>query len=236
VSAVNPVEYNRGAIRPVECLKSGWTLIKGEYWLFLGISLVGVIIGSVVPMGILMGPMMCGIYFCLLRRMRGEAVDFGGLFKGFDSFGDGLIAGLAQFIPAMVLIMPLYFVFFIGMTTLMPRQGSRGAPPDLSSLITFLIVMGVALLVALVIIMVISALLMFSYPLIVDRKLSGFNAVMTSIKSVFANLGGALGLMMLNVMLGIVGMLFCYVGAILIMPVTLAAWAVAYRQVFPQQS
>lgn len=228
-------EFNRGAIRPVECLKTGWGLIKGEYWLFLGITAVGILIGSIVPMGIMMGPMMCGIYFCLLSRLRGERVEFGGLFKGFDFFGDSIIAALAQVLPIMAMIFPLYLVMMIGMTTLAPQKGSRRtADYDPQPLITFLIAMVVVFVVFFIVSMAFSALFMFSYPLIIDKKLSGFNAIKTSAKAVLANLGGVLGLMMLNVLLGILGLLFCYVGAFFVMPIGLAAWAIAYRQVFPE--
>ena len=228
-------EFNRGAIRPVECLKSGWALIKSEYWLFLGITAAGILVGSVVPMGILLGPMMCGIYLCLLRRMRGERIEFSGLFKGFDFFGESLIATLIQVVPMIVLLIPLYVVFFVGMTTLAPdrRSGSRTVN-DPSAIITFFIVMGAVFLIFTLIIIAISALFIFSYPLIVDRRLSGVNAVKTSARAIFANLGGAFGLLFLNVLLGIVGLLFCYIGAFFVMPVGLAAWTVAYRKVFPE--
>lgn len=229
-------EFNRGAIRPVECLKGGWELIKGDYWLFLGITVVGILIGSAVPLGILMGPMMCGIYLCLFHRMRGERVEFGLLFKGFDFFGESVIATLIQVVPIVVLIAPLYILFFIGMATLAPeRRGGRRTVGDPSAALTFLIVMGVVFLIVMLIIMAISALFIFSYPLIVDRKLSGVNAVKTSARAILGNAGGALGLLFLNVLLSIVGLFFCYIGAFFWMPVGLAAWAVAYRQVFPPQ-
>lgn len=227
-------EFNSGAIRPVECLKAGWALIKGEYWLFLGIAFVGLLIGGAVPFGILMGPMMCGIYMALLSRMRGERVEFGALFKGFDFFGESVIATIIQVVPVLVLLVPLYLVFFIGITRLAPeRRSGRRTVNDPSALITFLIVMGVVFLVVMVIMIAISALFIFSYPLIADRRLSGVDAVKTSARAIFANLGGAFGLLFLNVLLGIVGMLFCYIGALFLMPVGLASWAYAYRQVFP---
>jgi uncharacterized membrane protein len=123
------------------------------------------------------------------------------------------------------------------MTTLAPSgRSGRQTVKDPSALITFMIVMGVVFLIVMLIIMAISALFIFSYPLIVDRKLKGVEAVKTSARAVMANLGGALGLMFLNVLLGIVGLLFCYVGAFFVMPIGIAAWAVAYRQVFPAES
>ena len=219
----------------MECLKTGWALIKDDYWLFLGICFVGIIIGSAVPLGILMGAMMCGIYLCFLGRMRGEKIEFGLLFKGFDFFGDSIIAALVQVVPAMVVIIPLYFTFFIGIAMLTPQRGSRRTVNDPSALITFFIVMGVVVIIACILIMAISALFLFSFPLIVDKRLSGFNAVKASARAVMGNLGGVLGLLMLNMLLGIAGLLLCYVGAFFVMPIGLAAWAVAYRQVFPAQ-
>ncbi len=36
-----PIEFKTGVIRPIECFKEGWELIKDQYWLFMGISVVG---------------------------------------------------------------------------------------------------------------------------------------------------------------------------------------------------
>ena len=79
----NPTEFRSGVIAPVECVKEAWQLIKDRYWLFFGISLVGMLIGGAFAI-VLLGPMMCGIYLCLLQQHRGENVEFGTLFKGFD--------------------------------------------------------------------------------------------------------------------------------------------------------
>src|SRR6185503_2782728 len=96
-------EFISGAIAPVECLKEGWATIKDRYWLFLGISFVTMLIGGAVPV-VLVGPMMCGLYLCLFAKMRGEPVEFGMLFKGFDYFMPGLIAAAISTLPALVLI------------------------------------------------------------------------------------------------------------------------------------
>jgi hypothetical protein len=56
------IPYNRKAVDPVACIKAGWELVKPQYWLFVGMTFVAFFIGSAVPFGILMGPLMCGIY------------------------------------------------------------------------------------------------------------------------------------------------------------------------------
>jgi len=88
------LNFNRRAVRPVECLREGWQLIKDDYWLFLGICIIGVLIAGLVPMGILAGPMMCGINICLLRRMGGRPVKFDMVFRGFDHFLPSLLVGI----------------------------------------------------------------------------------------------------------------------------------------------
>jgi uncharacterized membrane protein len=68
----------------------------------------------------------------------------------------------------------------------------------------------------------------------VDKKLSGVDAVKTSVRAARANLGGVIGLVLLNCVLTLVGVLCCYVGAFAVIPVTMAANAVIYRKVFPE--
>src|SRR6516162_1013594 len=89
----NLPDFRFGVVAPMQCLKEGWAAISDRYWLFLGMSLLWMLIAQAVPI-VLMGPMTCGLYFCLLRQMRNEPVDFGMLFKGFDFFLPSLIAAL----------------------------------------------------------------------------------------------------------------------------------------------
>ena len=230
------IQFNTGVIKPSECLKEGWALIKDQYWLFLGIVFVGVFIGGAVPI-VLIGPMMVGIYLCFLRKMRGEPVEFGTLFKGFDHFVPGLIAALLQAIPIIIVMVPMYIVMFVLMTTSMPRNGGR-MDPDAGAtfMFTFLGFELVFVAIILVVSIAVTTFFLFAFPLIADKNLSGLDAVKLSIKAGKANFGGILGLLLINVGLGILGVLCCYVGAFLVGPITLASYAIAYRRVFPEVS
>jgi uncharacterized membrane protein len=86
--------------------------------------------------------------------------------------------------------------------------------------------------VIMVIMILISVVFTFAYPLIVDRRLSGIDAVKLSIKAARANFWKLLGLLLLNGVLTFFGILFCYVGALFILPITFGALATAYEQVF----
>jgi uncharacterized membrane protein len=229
----NPqIPFRRGVVEPVECLKAGWELIRDQYWFFVGMCAVAMIIGSAVPLGILMGPMMCGLYLTFFRKRRGLPIEFGTLFKGFDYFGQSVIAALLHVIPITAVIIAAYIFLYIGMFAAMLAASASGSDSAPFAGIAFLLVVLVFYVVILLIVIVISICFLFAYPLIVDRGLQGFDAVKLSFRAGFANFWRLLGMSLLGGLLSIGGLLLCYVGILLVFPITLAAGAVAYEQVF----
>ena len=229
--APSAVPFNRGAMRPLKCLGEGWQLVADRYWLFLGITAVGIILGSLAPFGILMGPFMCGIHLCLLRHDRGQRVTFETLFQGFDYFLDSLVATLIMLVPMIVLIIPGYVVFFVTILATV-SEGPNNRPPDIERLLPVFGVMAGLVLAILVISLVVHLFFFFIYPLIVDRRLTGIEAVKTSMNAALGNFWGLLGLSILNALIGTGGVMCCYVGALFVLPITFGAAWVAYRQVF----
>jgi hypothetical protein len=230
---VEPTDFKSGVIRPIECISAGWELLRGQYLLMVGMSFVGIFLGSLAPMAILLGPMMCGLYLSLFARMRGERVEFGWLFKGFDHFVDSLVATLLQMVPMVVVAVPAFMgcgACFVLAGALAGRRGGAALPVGL-------LFGGIAMLVLfmLVLTVVVGALFLFTYPLIVDRKLSGLEACKASLRAARANLKGAIALVLLTHLMGLAGLLVCYVGAFFTAPIGLAAIAVAYRRVFPAE-
>lgn len=223
------IPFRRNAVEPVECIKGGWELIKNHYWLFFGMTLIGILIGSAVPAGILLGPMMCGLYLSFFKVRRGEPIEFGTLFKGFDYFGPSVIATLLHVVPVMVIIIPAYFIFYISIFVSMAAQGDE---PNPAALLGVLALFGLFWLFVMVIVIIISIGFTFAYPLIVDRKLQGFDAVKLSFRAAMVNFWRLLGMMLLTSLLSIVGVLACYVGVFFVFPIVYAAIAKAYEQVF----
>jgi uncharacterized membrane protein len=220
--------FRRGVVQPIYCIKTGWGLLRDQYWLFVGMAAVAILLGSLVPFGIILGSMMCGIYMALFRRRRGEIVEFGILFKGFDYFGESIVATLIHYVPIVMVIVPFYIVLYGGLF-LITQQGGE---PNSSAVFGFFAVILVLVLIMMVLIILISVIFTFSYPLIVDRKLSGLDAVKMSARGALANFWPLLGLLFLNGLLGFAGVLLCYVGVFLALPVGFAAIGVAYEQVF----
>ena len=169
-----PIEFKRGAVEPVECLKQGWNLIKDQYWLFVGMSFVGLMIANFVPFGILLGPMMCGIYLALFRMQRKQPVQFGDLFKGFDYFGESVIATLFHMVPIILILATFYIAIALGMFLVLPSSGDRSDPTGVIIFFSILILGGIGMMLVIVLV---SILFAFAYPLIVDRRLSGIEAI-----------------------------------------------------------
>jgi uncharacterized membrane protein len=228
----NEIEFKRNAVEPVECIKAGWNLIKDQYWLFVGMTLVAMLVGSAVPLGILMGPMMCGMYLALFQTRRNQPIEFGLLFKGFDFFGNAVVATLLHMIPIIIVVVPTYIIFYIGMFGVMATTSSRNGEPNPGALLGFFGMFAVVWLAIMVLLIVLSVVFTFAYPLIVDRRLSGLDAVKLSVRAGFGNFWRLLGMLLLTGLLSFAGLLLCYVGIFLVLPISLAAIAVAYEQVF----
>lgn len=225
------IPFRRNAVEPVECIKGGWELIKNQYWLFVGMTLVALLIGSAVPLGILLGPMMCGLYMSFFKARRREPIEFGTLFKGFDYFGQSVVAAILHTIPIIAVIVPMYLLFYVGMFVSMAAAGS-GNEPNPAPFFGIMAMFGLFWIVVMIVIVFITIGFTFAYPLIVDRKLSGFDAVKLSFKAAFANFWRLLGMVLLTGFLNILGLLACYVGMFFVMPISYAAIAKAYEQVF----
>jgi len=227
-------DFRVGVIKPVECIKEGWALIKDQYWLFFGISLVGILIGGVVPL-VLLGPMMVGIFLCLFQRQRRQPVEFGLLFKGFDYFVPGLIVALLKAIPILLVMVPYFIIWFATMTPLWMRSGGQPSQEEMQQLVYSMFGFEMIFFVIIMVVSIsVEIFFMFAFPLVADRNLSGLDAVKLSFKASKANLGGMLGLLLLNALMGIVGVLCCFVGAYFVLPISFASHAVAYRRVFPE--
>lgn len=224
-----PIPYNRSVVDPVACIKGGWQIVKPQYWLFVGMCFIGYVIGSAVPLGILMGPMVCGIYLCFFKVRRGEPIEFGTLFKGFEYFGPSVVATLIHAVPIIIIVVPTYLLFYVSLFVSMAAQGNDPNPA------AFLGIMGTFSLVILVIVILITIISIgfaFAYPLIVDRRLQGWDAVKLSFKAAMANFWRLLGMMFLSGLIALAGALLCGVGMYLAFPISYGAIATAYEQVF----
>lgn len=230
---MNHIEFYRGAISAGDCVSNGWNLVKQNYGMYLGIGLVAFIMTACIPCVslFLAGPIMCGVYYVYLRDIRGEQVDFGMMFKGFDVFLPAMIVGIIQAIPEII---SQGIQYSVNIADLGIRSGSGNE--ELRTAMASGLVIG-AVIVALVIFLFTVALrisLVFAFPLMIEHQLGAMDAMKLSGRAAWNNLGGLILLFILEILIGLGGALLCIVGVFLIsMPLIFAANAFAYRQVFP---
>jgi hypothetical protein len=217
-------EFRTGVIRPVECYKEAWELIKGQYWLLFAITVLGMMIGG-ATMYVLLGAMICGIFYCYFQAIDGKKVELEGLFKGFGYFLPGLLVTIVIVAPMLVEFAIIYVPLIV--TAL---GGSRISEDELFAILGAMFV-GVSIIS--VIMVCVHTLLMFAFPLIVDKNLSAWQAMKTSARAVWANLSGVVGLFVVGFVVNLAGMLAACIGVYLVIPLILAANVVAYRKVFP---
>ncbi|MFT3743355.1 MAG: hypothetical protein QM785_03575 [Pyrinomonadaceae bacterium] len=234
---MNDLQFMPGAIDAGGCVSNAWDMLKKNYGMYLGVSIVAMLLTGCIPcLNIfIMGPIMGGVFYIALRDMRGEPVDFGMMFKGFEKFVPLMVIGLIQSIPG-VIAQILRFTIDIGQLGLSGRNGSVDfyqADKDIlaGGLAIVAVVVG---LVFAVIAIIWWMVMFFAVPLAMENDISPIDAIKLSAKAAMSNVGGLIVLMIFQILVALVGMLLLCVGMFLIsVPVIFLANAFAYRQVFP---
>ena len=231
------VQYVTGAISPGDCVGGAWNLVTRNFWLYIGVGLLTLILIGCIPLvgSILFGPVLGGFYYLVLRDMRDEPVDFGMMFKGLEKFLPLMIAGLIQSAPSIVGTILQYTVDLgrfarpsIGSGDVNFYQSNGDAIfAGISAgilLIAFgLVVFGIVWSIA----------LSFAIPLILEHDLPVGDALLTSAKAASSNVGGLIVLIILEALIALLGVIALCVGIFVAMPVIYAANVFAYRMVFP---
>lgn len=228
------IAYHKDAIKPWECIKEGWNLIDAQYWLFVLIVTLGMVI-SLAPWGLLVGPMTCGIYFCLLASLNQQKVAGKMLFQGFNFFYSSLIATIIYSLPISIVTLPVGFSFQSRLEALERSLQAQVGVGQLTSVqIHEIMVLSSTMFGFFLLRSTVTQFLgMFAYPLIVEYQLNAWSAVKLSFKAAFDNMFGLLGLIMLTTIISFLSFFCCGIGLLFTMPLVYAAWTVAYRQVFP---
>lgn len=219
------LDFRTGTINPIECLREGWAVVKPRYWSLLGLTILGAIVAG-ATLYVLLGAMACGIMLSYLKVIDGEEIKIDVLFRGFTYFRPGLLVALCIVVPMIVVYAVVYLPLLIATI-----NGQRMSEDEL---FTMLISAGTVDLVFIILMVCFHTLLLFAFPLIVDRDLGALASIKTSAKAVWKNLGGISGLIGVNFLLTLAGALVFCVGIYLTIPLILASNLVAYRKVFPK--
>jgi hypothetical protein len=223
------LSFNAGAISPIECVREAWALIKDEYWVLFAISIVGGLIAG-VTFYVLLGAMVCGIMTVYLKKIDGGTVKFDELWLGMKFLVPSIPITLLFVIPIVVYIVAIFFTMYSPLITL----AVMGENVDASLLITtFAVAIGVDLVIA-VVMTCLHSLIIFAFPLMIDRGLNAIDAIKLSARAALKNAGGIGGLIVVQFGLIILGELMLCIGIYLMIPILTATTMVAYRKVFPR--
>lgn len=226
------IEFTVGQFKATECFREGWEFIKPHYWMFFAMTLVGMLISGMIPFGIALGALNCGLYYVLFQLRDGKPPEFGDLFKGIQYFVPSLIATMIMIIPIVIFTIIMWVSMFGILFSSTDRRGNI----DESAIFAMYGVMFVEGLVMAVVLSCIHAFIIFTYPLIVEYNLSGIEAFKVSSRAAWANLGGVISLILCQFGLAFVGYLLCGFGLYLTLPIMWAGVFVAYQKVFPRPS
>lgn len=239
------IQFNRGAVDAGSAMSQAWEMVKANYGIFLGVSLVALVLSGCIPCVSLfiMGPVLAGVYFFSLKLYGGEPVEFGDMFKGFEKFLPLMVIGIVQSIPEII-GQGLRFAVNIGQIGLDSSRGGRngqffqsaGDPNIFAGVAAGVLIIVMIVAVAFILFAIVwRFLLFFAVPLAFEHDLGAVDAMKLSSKAAMANVGGVIVLFIFELLVAILGMIMCGIGLLLVsIPIIYAANAIAYRMVFPK--
>jgi len=173
-----------------------------ENWLVMSLSTLVAAALSAVTFGILAGPFIMGLYNMAFKTMRGERPELGDLFKWEGRFVQAFLSFL------------IFAAIYVGFTA-----GGRGG---FLSVLAFLVVNPI-----------LTIGLSFVMPLILERNLDVATAVNSVGRMLFSRdklMWWVAGLVFFFI--NFAGATVCGIGALITLPWTISAAAVAYRQIY----
>jgi uncharacterized membrane protein len=231
------IQFYPNAIDGPGCIGNAWNLVTQKFWMYVGVGLVTIILVGLIPIAnlFLIGPTLGGFYYLALRDMRGEPVEFGMMFKGFEKFVPLMVAGIVQSIPGII------FQFIQWASDIARIAGSVSETSgskdffqqDAASAaavggLSLIVLIGFSFLAV-----AWSLAFSFAIPLIIENEIGIADALKTSINAAVENIGGLIILIILETLVVFAGLLAICIGVFVAVPVIYAANTFAYRQVFP---
>ena len=244
-----------GEIRFDECLNKAWECFKVNWGLCVVATLILFAISGVVqiPMqiaqsvlgrftahgshaqvGMMIGAGVVFLFFYVLATGVSSILSAGFMVFFIETMRtgkakiDNVFAGFRGSAWVQILLaMLVYFVAVFVMALVVVVPGAFLAASMKSPVPA--IVSGVILLVPL---LYLSVGIAFVFPLIVDKQIGFWEAIVTSLKTVHRQWLRAFGLMVLVGLVAAVGVFVCCVGMLASMPLAYLIWGQGYRQLF----
>ena len=214
------------AVEIGSCIGRAWELMKSNFWLLVGATLVnGLCQGaaSSIPIlgyctgPVLQGPLLGGLYLLYLKLAHGGEGMFGDAFSGFSNFVQLMLASVVGTLLIYVWFVPGGICLFIGI-------GNNNETMQ---------IVGVALAVlGLPFALYLAVAWIFSYLLIMDRKYDFWTAFKVSRRVVHRCWWGMFGLLIVLGLIQILGFLALCLGIFVTMTLLYGGIVYAYNDIF----
>jgi hypothetical protein len=221
------------------CVGRAWNILSANFWLLVGgcavyLLIVGGLSGfAQIPfIGVLFslvsfvitGPLVGGVYFFVLRVIRGQPTEVGAVFNGFsDNLGQLILGYIVPTLIAGASAIPGIIMAVIPIAVMADNEQPNAA---------LIAVAVVGFLLAMVPLIYFSVIWAFTIPLIVDRRQDFWPAMKTSRAQVGRHWWTVFGLFIVAGVVNIVGMLACCIGLFVTMPLIFVAMMLAYEILF----
>lgn len=235
-----PVELTVG-----ECFAKSWEMLQRNMLVTIAVLilvfLAQMVLNAVPFLGalasiFLTGPLYGGLLYYFVLMVRGEECRLGNAFSGFGPrFVPLMLAGLLIAIISVVAILPGFGVMVVGVISsgllkVQPGDAEQAIKALSAGMLVLLIAGG---LLTMFLVMFVTMLLQFAYPLILDKGLDVFEAIKLSVRRTLKYWPAVLLLMIAGGFLTFIGALLCGVGLLIAVPWYLGALACAYERLFP---
>ena len=199
-------------------------------------------VGRLVAAGLLApltGPLMAGFYWLYIRLNRGETANTGDVFAGFkQNFKDLFLGNLIISLVSGLCVAPYMIVNDTKMMPILEKiqQVQHTNPDELQSLLPQLW-SGMFASLPLFLVCMIPAMYLainwqFALPLILDKQMAFWPAMMASWKQVHKHWWQVFGLVIVVGLVGAAGLLGCCIGVIFTFPIGMGAVMIAYETIF----
>lgn len=211
-------------VRLGEWLTEGWALLKDDIWTWVLATFL-MMVGTLVTLGFGGPALYCGMYMMAFAKMRGEPISGSDVFKGFERFGNALVAAMLTalvYLPFLVAMAALVFYMIVSTSS---GRGTSGPPPAFFMIYPLQFVM-------MILSYLVATVTAFTFPLIADRNLGPIDAIRQSWEIVKPRFWMMLLVTFVYGLIAGAGAYACYVGMLISYPIAIAAFAVAYHDFF----
>ena len=216
-------------------ISKGWQLMNKRMGLLLGATVVAWLLVQVASVAaiVLYGPIMGGLYWIYLCVLRDQHTTFEDLFSGFShSFKKLFLAFLYQVLLAIAVALPGLILAILSFALTYAQFDAANG--DYNQTFPWFIGGGIgfSLLIAILPLMVLSWLTLYALPIIMEYRLTAWEAVKLSAAIGRRQVFRGIVFMIVNAILALIGMVVFVFGVIFTAVWSQAVAIVAYDELF----